>query len=231
MATKFASPVSLVVNAVETSWIPYKFHIHAEDPDPKAFFRSALVYFAAGITYLWLGAAIWGPELLRVLMPPEYAPAAAIIWATTLIPAMQGAYYMAGTGFELQSKTRAMPIVSVLGLVTIVVSSFLLIEPLGALGAALATCLAWLVMSVTIYVLSQRGFPIDYDWATIGSFLALAATGVLAGYAAHEQPQTVRLVLITLLSLAYPLLCVLILLRSREERGRMQHLIAKVRGI
>ncbi len=231
MATKFASPVSLVVNAVEASWVPYKFHIYAEDPDPKAFFRSAMIYFSAGITYLWLGAAIWGPELLRLLMPPTYESAASMIWATTLIPAMQGAYYMAGTGFELQNKTRAMPLVSFLGLVTIAISSYLLINPLGPLGAAVATVLAWTIMSLTIFILSQQRFPIAYDWTTIWGFIALASAGVALGYAAQGQSLAVRIALITTLSLIYPLLSTLILLRSREERNRVQHLLSKLRGV
>ena len=230
IASRFASPVSLVVNAVETSWVPYKFQIHANDPNPQAFFQSAIAYYAAGLTYLWIGAAIWGPELLRLLMPPVYHPAASIVWATTLIPVVQGTYFMAGTGFELQNKTRTMPIVTLLGLITIAISSFLLIGPLGALGAALATVLAWIVMSATIFILSQRRFPITHDWPTIGSFVALSAACVAADYAIQPQPLSVRLLMIAMLTVMYPLLCTLIFLRSRDERGRVQHLLSKLRA-
>lgn len=230
MASRFASPVSLVVNAVEASWIPYKFQIHANDPDPESFFQSAMVYYVAGLGYLWICAAIWGPELLRLLMPPAYHPAATLVWAVTLIPALQGMYLMVGTGFDLQSKTRAMPLVTFLGLLTVVVASLVLIKPFGAVGAALATVLAWCVMCTAIFVLSQRRFPIAYDWPTIGLFGALAAICVAADYAVQTQPLSTRLSMIALLTVVYPLLCTLIFLRSRDERGRVQYLLSKLRG-
>jgi O-antigen/teichoic acid export membrane protein len=229
VAARFASPVSLVVNSVQTSWVPYKFQIHAEDPNPKAFFQSALLYYLTGLAYLWLGVSLWGPEVVRWLMGEEFNPSAAIIWATTLVPAVHGIYYMAGTGFELQRKTQQMPLVSFLGLLTVVGSAFLLVPNLGALGAALATTLAWVVMAATIYTLSQRRFPIDYDWPTIATCVALAAVMVAAGYAVQSQKLPVRLAIITLLSLAYPPLCTLILLRSRDERPRVRQLLAKLR--
>ncbi len=229
IAVRFATPISLVVNAVEASWTPYKFQIHAQDENPQAFFQSAFVYYMAGLTYLWVGISMWGPELMRWVTPPEFHSAALMIWATALIPAAHGVYYMSGTGFELGSNTRSMPLVSFLGLVTLLTGSFILIEPLGPLGAAVSTSLGWLAMSVTIYILSQRRFPIAYDWATIGAFMALAASFVIASYSIQTQPLAVRLAIITLLSVLFPILCILVLLRSRQERGRVQHLLTKLR--
>lgn len=229
VASRFASPVTLIVNSVQTSWVPYKFHIHAEDTNPEAFFQSALVYYLAGLSYLWMGVSLWGPELLRVIMPDQFEPAGLLIWATALIPALHGVYFMAGTGFELQNKTRSMPLVSFLGLATVIAAAFALTSSLGALGAALASALAWLVMSVTIYVLSQRRFPINYDWATIGAFVTLAAAFVVAGRAIQSQPVLVRVGTAILFSVAYPVMCTLILLRSRDERPRVRQLLSKLR--
>jgi len=229
IAARFAAPVSLVVSSVQASWVPYKFQIHAEDSKPKAFFQSALVYYVAGLAYLWVGVSLWGPEILRLMTTSAFHNAAWIVWATSLVPAAQGLYFMSSTGLELGNNTRSMPIVSFFGLVTVVVAAFVLVAPLGALGAALATSLGWFVMAATIYALSQRQFPIAYDWATIGACIALAASLVIADISIQTQPLVVRLLLITLLSLLYPAFCTLILLRSRDERERMQLLLAKLR--
>lgn len=229
VAARFASPVSLVVNSVQTSWVPYKFHIHAEDPNPRAFFQSALLYYLTVLGYLWLGVSLWGPEVVRLLMGEEFNASALIVWATTLVPTVHGIYYMVGTGFELQRKTRAMPLVSLAGLATVVGSAFVLIPWLGALGAALSTTLAWAAMAILMYWLSQRRFPITYDWPTIVMCLGLAAASVAVGYAVQSQPLAFRLTVITLLCLAYPVLCTMVLLRSRDERPRVQQLLAKLR--
>jgi O-antigen/teichoic acid export membrane protein len=229
IANRFASPVSLVVNSIQASWVPYKFHIHADDSDPKAFFQSAFVYYVAGLSYLWVGVALWGPEVVRLMTAPNFHSAAWIVWATALVPVAHGLYFMSSTGIELGNNTRSMPLVSLLGLITVVASSFVLIEPLGALGAALSTSLAWFAMAVTIYFLSQRQFPIAYDWPTIGICMALAVSFVIASHPIQSQPLAVRLTLITLLSVVFPILCTLVLLRSRNERGRIQHLLTKLR--
>lgn len=232
IATRFAKPVTFVVNAVQASWVPYKFQVHAEDADSKSFFQSTFTYYVAALSYLWVGVALWGPDAVRLLIGADYHQSAFLIWAVALIPVSQGLYYMSGTGIELSDNTRPMPLVSFLGLLTVVGGAFLLIEPLGALGAALATATGWLAMAVAIYTLSQRRFAISYDWPTIAGFCGLAAIVVTLGNV-FVQPLTVapRLIVIVLLSVAYPLVGFAFLLRSRDERGRMLYLLSKFRMV
>jgi hypothetical protein len=45
----------------------------------------------------------------------------------------------------------------------------------------------------------------------------------------QSQPLPIRIAAITLLSLAYPVIGFLLLARSRTERGRMLHLLTKLR--
>jgi O-antigen/teichoic acid export membrane protein len=230
IAARFASPVSLVVGSIQTSWVPYKFHIQAEDADPKKFFQSVFVYYVAGLSYLWVGVSLWGPEVVRLMTAPNFHSAAWIVWATTLVPTAQGLYFMSSAGFELGNNTRSAPLVSLLGLITVVGAAFVLIGPLGALGAALSTSLGWLVMAVTIYFLSQRQFPIAYDWPTIGVFVVLAALFVVIGYGVQTAPIAARLPIFILLSLLYPVFgFILLLLRSRDEKARMRILLSKLR--
>jgi O-antigen/teichoic acid export membrane protein len=33
IALRLASPVMFVVGSIQASWVPYKFHVHAEDPN------------------------------------------------------------------------------------------------------------------------------------------------------------------------------------------------------
>jgi O-antigen/teichoic acid export membrane protein len=179
---------------------------------------------------LWVGVSLWGPDVVRLMTAPSFHDATHLVWAVALIPVMQGIYFMCGTGFELGSNTRAMPLVSFLGLVTVVASAFMFIKPLGALGAALSTSLGWLVMAATIYPLSQRRFRIAYDWPTIGVFVVLAALFVLIGHGVQTAPIAGRLPILVLVSLLYPVFgFILLLLRSRDEKARMRILLSKLR--
>ncbi|MBI3837566.1 MAG: oligosaccharide flippase family protein [Planctomycetia bacterium] len=229
VAARFALPVSFVVNAVQNSWVAYKFQIHAEDRDAKSFFASTLTYYVAGLSYLWVGVSLWGPEMVRLMTAPNFHEASRLVWALTLIPVAQGIYYMAGTGLELSDNTRHYPLVSLAGLVTVVAGAFPWIRHMGALGAALDTALGWIVMGVAIYYFSQRRVAIAYDWLTIGCFALAAVMCVTLGGIVQNLPLLPRLACATGVSLAFPLVGFTFLLRSRDERHRMLYLLTKFR--
>ena len=111
-AAKFAMPLTFTVNAIQSAWVPFKFQIHAEDPDPKAFFSSVVTYYFAALSYLWLGVSLWGPEMVRWLTPTQYHAAALFVPVVTLISVAIGGYFMMGTGLELGNDTRRAPLVS-----------------------------------------------------------------------------------------------------------------------
>jgi O-antigen/teichoic acid export membrane protein len=229
VASKFAMPVTFVVTAVQNSWVAYKFQIHAEDDDPKAFFRSTFTYYVAAITYLWVGVSLWGPEMVRLMTTEGFHPAARMVWAVSLIPLAQGIYFMSGTGMELSDNTRPFPLVSLAGLLTVIVGAYALVPQMGAMGAAVATVLGWVVMSGVMYVFARRRFAIEYDWATIACFGLLAAACVTAGCMVQDSPLSLRASCALALSLAYPLAAFMLLLRSPRERHRMQLLLTKFR--
>ncbi len=231
VANKLASPLAFVVRSIQTSWVPYKFQIHAEDPDPAAFFRSSFLYYIVGVAYLWVGVSLWGPDLVRVMTAPEFHSAVYLVWAVSLIPVAQGIYFMCGTGLELSDSTRAYPAVSFAGLLVVVGLTFTLVPSQGALGAALASAAGSLAMAIVIYLISQRHFRVDYDWATLTRIVAAAILFVLIAGWMQSAQLYVRLGLATMLSLAFPLVCVILLLRSREERERTQILLARIRSL
>jgi O-antigen/teichoic acid export membrane protein len=229
MATKFALPVGFVVNAVNSAWGPYKFQIHADDENPAAFFRTAVTFYCTGIFYLWVGVAIWGPELLRLMTTGPFHPAAALVPMVALIPVSQGLFFMFGTGIEMSDNTRVMPLISLIGLATVVVAAFGLIPLLGMQGAALSTASGWLLMAVAAFFLAQRRFAIAYDWRTVAALLLLAAACFGLAYLCRDLAPGPRIAAAVVLSLAYPLLAIMILLRSETERGRIHILWNRVR--
>lgn len=229
IAVKVAVPLKFVVGAVQQAWVPYKFQIHAQDSDPAAFFRSATTYYVAGISYLWVGVSLWGPEVLRLMTAESFHAAALLVPFVALIPVSKGLYYMLGTGFEFTDNTKPMPLVSAAGLVVVVLGAFALIPWLGPLGAALATVAGWLVMTVAIYLLAQRRFRVRYDWFTLGACALLSSAAVALAVLAQAMPPAWRLALALVISIAYPGAILLVLLLSKTERNRAQIFLHKLR--
>jgi O-antigen/teichoic acid export membrane protein len=229
MAAKFALPVGFVVNAVNSAWGPYKFQIHADDENPAAFFRTAVTFYCAGIFYLWVGIAVWGPELLRLMTTAPFHPAATLVPVLALIPVSQGLFFMLGTGIELSDNTRPMPLISLVGLAAVVTGAFTLIPRIGMTGAALSTMSGWLMMAAMAFSLARRRFAIHYDWSTIASLLLLAAGCFGLDYLCRDLPVGLRILAAVGLSVVYPMVAILILLRSETERDRIQMLWSRVR--
>jgi O-antigen/teichoic acid export membrane protein len=230
IAIRISMPMTFVVGAIQKAWVPYKFQIHAEDDAPEQFFRSTVTYYIAAITYLWLGVSLWGPEVVRLLTTPEFHDAALLVPFVALIPFAMGGYFMFGTGIELSDNTLPMPVVSLAGLITVIATSVVLMPALGALGAALATSLGWVIMAASIYYFSQKRFSIDYEWRTIGLILTLAAALVMFGLWLSGLVLPWRISYSLVSSLAFPLLALWIILQTSAEHERVLHTLAALRG-
>jgi O-antigen/teichoic acid export membrane protein len=228
IATKFALPVGVIVNAVQEAWVPFKFQVHAQETDSQPFFRSIFTYYFAAITYLWVGVSLWGFDVVRLMTDSAFHAAAYLVPLLALLRVSQGIYFMMGTGIELTDRTGAYPLISLAGLATVVAAAFALTGPLGAAGAALASVLCWLVMAAIMYAIAQRHFKIDYDWPTIVCFVALSVSCVGIGYAVQSAELWQRLTVYLAISLAYPLVALLLLARSSAERDRMRLLAARL---
>jgi O-antigen/teichoic acid export membrane protein len=201
--------------------------MHAEDDDPATFFRTTTTYYVAVIMYLWVGVSLWGPELVWLLTEKSYHSAAWLVAITALIPVAQGVYFMLGTGMELGEDVRSMPLVTLAGLITAVISVLTLVKPLGAAGAAIATINAFIALSVVIFILAQKRIAIPHDWPSLSSLFGIAVAAVVVGYLSLGLPAIERLSLAVAISLVFPFVEFAILLRSSTERERMRILWSK----
>lgn len=227
VATRLTIPLIFAINAVQQAWVPYKFQVHAEDKQPTLFFGSIVSYYLVVMCYLWVGISIWGPVVLRLMTNVRFHTAANLIPLVGLIPLGQGIYYMFGTGVELSDNTRPMPVISFLGLAAVILGGFGLIPLLGAQGAALATVLGWVAMTVAMYIFAQRRLFIPYDWPVIFS-LAILSFGIVGlNFASLVFSPAWQVVIAFGLSIFYPLMAGVILYRSQSEREHMRTLLTR----
>lgn len=228
IACRFAAPVELALGAFSRAWVPFRFHVHAKDPAPAAFFRSAAIYVLAALAWLWLGVSLWGAEVARLMTHDSFHSAARLIPLVALIPVTQGLYFLLGVGVELSDDTRPIPLISLVGLVTVMLATFVLVEPFGAAGAAAATALGWVAMAAMAYRLARTRFSVHYDWLPLGTIGLLASAGVVAGALAAGLPVGPRVALGAVFSVAFPLAVLAVLHRSPNESERMRILLGRL---
>jgi O-antigen/teichoic acid export membrane protein len=172
-----ASPVGLLLD-------PYFFGYAARrsEQETKILLRRIMTLSLAAGGLVYLAITLGSGDLLRIFT--TYLKSnERYLAARDLIPILSGAplLYFLSTPATLAGLLIKKPAVSSVifaasaglnaGL------SFLLIPPLGTIGAALATFLAYFAMVVALYVWIERAYPVGYPWARV--CLGLLALGVL----------------------------------------------------
>jgi len=69
VANRFALPIGFVVTALTNAWWGYKFHLFKEEKAPAQAISSVTTYTFVGLSYLWVGVSLWGPEVMQLFTP------------------------------------------------------------------------------------------------------------------------------------------------------------------
>jgi len=97
-----------------------------------------------------------------------------VVPVITLAYVLHGAFLLGSVGIGIRKKARYYPMITAVAAATNVAANFALIPRFGILGAAWATVLAYAVMAGMGLRISQRLYPIPFEWRRLGA-LVLAA--------------------------------------------------------
>jgi O-antigen/teichoic acid export membrane protein len=141
----------------------------------RAFSRILGAYLAVG-----LGLCLLADELAVMLGGPRYEGAAPVIPVVVLAYYCLTAADLMDSGFYVSRRTAWKAPITMASTVVILTLYALLIPGHGAFGAALATLGGFAFHAVLTWRVSQRVFPVDYEWGRTGAAfgLALAAWGL-----------------------------------------------------
>jgi len=174
--------MSLVVLATQKSWPQFVFSSHAEmeESKAKALFSRTASYYLIFLTSAALAVAAFSPEALTILAGGRYSAASKIVPMIALAYLFLGLYTVVGVGVGIKKKSQYYFVATGSGAVANLAVNLILIPRFGMVGAAIATVSAYTVMSLLIYVLSQRLYRVHYEQSRIALafVLALAAFAV-----------------------------------------------------
>ena len=176
---KIGSIMLILQTGFNLGWLPY-FLKKEKDPEAPQLFARIATYFAVGLTGVWVFMVLFADLIVRLrfgsitLIGSEFWTAVEIIPLVMLGYIFLGFYDMLMPGIYYRNKSHLVAIYRGIGAVTNIVLNLLFIPRWGIMGAAWATCLAFALMSCTLYFQTQRLFYIPFRWARILSYLGLA---------------------------------------------------------
>lgn len=170
-------PFFLVLTPFLMVWYPFVFSV-GDEARQKELVARISAWLLALVAALSLGVSLLAPELARLMAgQPGFDTTWPAIPLVALGYWLWGAFQMAQTGFYVRKRTGSLPWLTGAAAVVIVAANYLLIPPLGWLGAAWATVIAFALLVVLTARAGRGVFPVDFAW---GRMLAPVVAGATA---------------------------------------------------
>ena len=223
VGVKIASAMVLVQLAFRTAWPAFAYSLE-EGPRARRTFAYVLTYTSLLGIWMSLGLGLLAPWLVRLLAAPEFAEADTVVAPLAFSGALLVAYTTLSIAATRANRTDRFWHVAAAGAIVNLVLNLLLIPDYGMRGAAAATVAAYAVLAAGMALLSQRIYPVPYEWRRLtvatGAGIALYALG-----RALDVPLAGALALIA----AYPVLLGVLGFYQPAERQRIVTLAARMR--
>lgn len=201
-------------------WEPARFEI-AKRPDRDDLYARTFVYLNLVLLTVAVSISLFVADFLQLIASPAFYSAG------DLVPIILAAYVLqAWTNFHnigimVRDRTEFTTLANWVAAVVALVGYALLIPRWFGLGAAVATFAAFAVREWIVYVVSQRLWPVAYDWPRVLPGVIAAIVVSVAGVAAGQASGGVSPVLRLMLFAAY-LAALWHLVLSPEDRSALR---------
>src|SRR5579884_4102279 len=159
----------------------------AREPDAPAVFGRMATRLLAAFVFAGVGLCLFADEAVRVLGGPGYAAAATVVLPVVAACFFQVAATLGDAGFYIRNRPGLKLAVTLASTAVMLALYFLLIPPLGGMGAALATLGGFAFLAFCTWRVADRIFPVAYEWRRLAALLATAALVLLPGRALPPQ--------------------------------------------
>lgn len=178
---------TLVVTPFALAW-PTAMYAIAKRGDAGRVFRLVFDAFGTVLLLAAFGLTVLSTLMLNWFFPPSYRTAAPVIPLVALSLALYGMYTVYMTGANIRRMTWLGAIYVTAAAVLNIALNLVLIPRYGAMGAAISTLLAYVLLALVTLVVNQRIYPVPYGpWrfvAALGGVVAIYTLGAVAGASA-----------------------------------------------
>lgn len=165
---------SIIIAPFSLAWWSVIYTIAKKNDAPRVF-QLVFRWFSIVLLLATFGLSLLGISALDIFFPPAYHSAALVIPIIAVSTVFNGIYLVVSLGLSLQRKTWLAAIFFTCSALLNVGINIILIPTYGAMGAAIATLVAYLVLAVISYIANQCIYPVPFE---IGLFSVALLIGV-----------------------------------------------------
>ena len=180
LAYRFALMVNgLVGDSFAKSWT-VSLYRHTGDPGWREQFARVAAYFTFAVALAGFAIAVFGPELLRVMVPESFFPPALLLPILVLAYVVRDVADFFRSLLLINKRSVWVGKIALAAAVLNLLANMLLIPAYGTYGAAWATLLTWSAYLVVCWIAADREHRLPVRVAAYARLLGLA----VAAYAA-----------------------------------------------
>ncbi len=159
----------LLVMGFNMGWQPF-FLKTKKGEDRKKLFARITTYVLAVMGFVWVLLIIWIENIVQLNIGGITLYGSKYWESIVFVPWVALGYFFFATyslqlpGVFLVEKTKWVAVVRAIGAGMNVGLNIILIHYIGAIGAAIATCLSFFGMSVALYIINKKIYPMQYEW-------------------------------------------------------------------
>jgi O-antigen/teichoic acid export membrane protein len=163
VGSRFATVLMFGVTAFGLAWSPFILSVWSDDPDLERQVRArTLTYLTVAFTLAALIMALSAREIITVIAP-AYTNSYQVVGVLGVGVTLYAMSSVTMTGISFARRSRLFAAVTLAATLVNVALNFVLIPPLGGLGAAIATAVGYGILAVRYYVKSQELYPTPFE--------------------------------------------------------------------
>jgi len=194
-----------ILQSFQLGFLPIAFKMF-EDKDAKRFFSKVLTYFSVVLIVAALGLSLFAKELIILFSTSnsDYWAAFVVVPLISFSFVIKGWQYYFSLGLFYVKRTSYNAYIVMLCAALSLGLNFLLIPEFGIMGAAITINIANLVMAILYYLVSQRFYPINFEFSRIFKIFITGAVLYGLSFFAGVSSFWIGVLIKTLLFAAFP---------------------------
>ncbi len=181
IGVKISGIMGLVIASFALAWFPVSMRIK-DDPEAKNIYRKIHDFYFTAVTILLSALILFRRELVDIFAP-GYEGTYNVIAILGTYVIINGSIYFYSLGIHIKKQTKFLTVSAIASILVNIVTSILLVRPLGIDGVALGTLAGAIVWVIIQLYYSNKLFPIQYNTRVlINSFAFLLTVFLVVGF-------------------------------------------------
>ncbi len=183
VANSLSQPLYIVGMAFRMAWPQWHYAKLNEPERHKRMVSRSSTYFMLFNGMLLVLVGFYLPLVIHLLLNEKFWSVGPTTFVLTLSVALYNLYFIFWIGANVAKKNRLIPVITLVASAVNVGLNFLLVPEYGMWAAAWTTVIGFGILAVLVYFVSNKWYPIPYEWRRLLTILGATVLTLGAGWA------------------------------------------------